>query len=89
MKIVFFILALLSTETFAEGYYYPLPANPPAYIYALPPAYVVPPQKTYIPPPLYIPPIQRGYYPPPPDGWVNSKITPLPPKVNLYPQGDK
>ena len=55
MKMVFFILALLSTETFAEGYYYPLPANPPAYIYALPPAYVVPPP-IYYPPPVYIAP---------------------------------
>ena len=84
MKKVFALLILVSTEVLAEGYYYPVPANPPAYIYALPPAYIVPPQQSYIPPPVYIPPIQRGYYPPPPDGWTNTKPVPQPPKVNLY-----
>jgi hypothetical protein len=54
------ILALLTLPTIAlaEGYYYPVPANPPGYVYALPPAYVVPntyigvPQQQYIAPPV-------------------------------------
>lgn len=86
MKNLILLTAALSSSAFAEGYYYPVPANPPAYIYALPPAYIVPLQQSYIPPPVYIPPIQRGYYPHPPDGWANSKIVPLPPKVDLYPK---
>jgi hypothetical protein len=86
MKKLLILGLMLSQHVLAEGYYYPVPANPPAYIYALPPAYIVPPQQSYIPPPVYILPIQRGYYPPPPDGWANSKIVPLPPKVDLYPK---
>ena len=86
MKKLILVGLLLSQQVLAEGYYYPVPANPPPYIYALPPAYIVPPQQSYIPPPVYIPPIQRGYYPPPPDGWGNSKLSPLPPKVDLYPK---
>ncbi len=84
MKKLVVLTLLVSSNAIAEGYYYPVPANPPAYIYALPPAYIVPPQQSFIPPPVYIPPIQRGYYPPPPEGWGNSKLVPLPPRVNLY-----
>lgn len=86
MKRTLLLLLIFSTSSLAEGYYYPVPANPPGFVYALPPAYVVPPQQTYIPPPIYVQPIQRGYYPPPPDGWADSKIVPLPPKVDLSPR---
>lgn len=75
---------LFSQQAMAGGYYYPVPPNPPGFIYALPPAYVVP-QQIYIPPPIYVQPIQRGYVPPPPDGWADSKIVPLPPRVDLLP----
>ena len=57
MKLLLALLALPSIAL-AEGYYYPVPANPPGYVYALPPAYVVPntyiglPQQQYIPPPV-------------------------------------
>ncbi len=85
MKNLLVLTLLISSNAIAEDDYYPVPANPPAYIYVLPPAYIVPPQQSYIPPPVYIPPIQRGYYPPPPDGWGNSKLAPLPPKIDLSP----
>ena len=61
MKLILALLAL-PTIALAEGYYYPVPANPPGYVYALPPAYVVPntyigvPQQQYIPPP----PVSQG-----------------------------
>jgi hypothetical protein len=57
MKLILALLAL-PTIALAEGYYYPVPANPPGYVYALPPAYVVPntyigvPQQQYIAPPV-------------------------------------
>lgn len=89
MKKIILILALVSSNALAEGYYYPVPINPPPITYVLPPAYIVPPQQTFIPPPVYIPPIQRGYYPPPPEGWGNSKLVPLPPRIDLYPQGNR
>ncbi len=88
MKNLILLTAAISSSALAEGYYYPVPANPPAYIYALPPAYIVPPQQNFIPPPVYIPPVQRGYYPPPPDGWANSKIVPLPKRNNLSNEED-
>ena len=56
MKLLIALLAL-PTVALAEGYYYPVPANPPGFVYALPPAYVVPntyvgvPQQQFIPPP--------------------------------------
>jgi hypothetical protein len=84
MKKLLVVGLLFSQHAMAEGYYYPVPPNPPGFVYALPPAYVVP-QQIYIPPPIYIQPIQRGYVPPPPDGWADSKIVPLPPKVDLLP----
>lgn len=89
MKKLLLLIGLLSTAAMAEGYYYPVPANPHPLQYVLPPAYIVPPQQMYLPPPVYIPPIQPGYIAPPPAGWADTKIVPLPPKVNLYPQGDK
>jgi hypothetical protein len=55
MKLILALLAL-PTIALAEGYYYPVPANPPGYVYALPPAYTPPP--VYIPPPVYVQPIQ-------------------------------
>ena len=88
MKNLILLTAVLSSSAFAEGYYYPVPANPPAYIYALPPAYIVPPEQGVIPPPVYIPPVQRGYHPPPPDGWGNSKLSPLPKRNNLNNEED-
>lgn len=47
---------LLSQQALAEGYYYPLPANPQPLQYVLPPAYIVPPQNYYAPPPVYVMP---------------------------------
>ena len=85
MKKLLLVGLLFSQQALAEGYYYPVPANPPGFLYALPPAYVVPPQQIYVSPPVYIQPIQRGYVPPPADGWANSKIVPLPPKTDLSP----
>ena len=82
MKKLLLVGLLFSQQALAEGYYYPVPANPSGFVYALPPAYVVPPQQIYVPPPVYIQPI---HLPPPPDGWANSKIVPLPPKVDLLP----
>lgn len=54
------LIALLTVPSIAlaEGYYYPVPANPQPLQYVLPPAYVVPPQQVYVPPPVYIAPIQ-------------------------------
>ncbi len=89
MKKILYLALLVTSSVNAEGYYYPVPINPPGFIYALPPGYIAPPQQIYIQPPVVIQPIQRGYYPPPPEGWTNSKIVPLPPKVDLYPQGVK
>lgn len=85
------ILLLLTFATSAQagGYYYPVPINPPPLSYAIPPAYLVPPPVYYPPPPAYIAPIQPGYVPPPPAGWADSKLVPLPPRVNLYPQGNQ
>jgi hypothetical protein len=57
MKLLIALLALPSIAL-AEGYYYPVPANPPGFVYALPPAYIVPntyvgvPQQQFIPPPV-------------------------------------
>jgi len=84
MRAIILLSILISNLTMAEGYYYPVPKNPPPLIYALPPAYIVPPEQSFIPPPVYLPPIQRGYHPPPPEGWGNSKLVPLPPRVNIY-----
>lgn len=89
MKQSLFLLAILSFNALAEGYYYPVPVNPPGFVYALPPAYIAPPQQIIINPPVLIQPIQRGYYPPPPDGWADSKIVPLTPKIDLYPRENK
>ncbi len=86
MRAIILLNILISNLAMAEGYYYPLPMNPPPITYVLPPAYIVPPQQNLIPPPVYFAPIQRGYYPPPPEGWGNSKLVPLPPKIDLYPQ---
>ncbi len=66
MKKLLVLTILISSNAIAEGYYYPVPANPPAYIYALPPAYIVPPQQSFIPPPVYVappPPVIRGVPP--------------------------
>ena len=55
------LIALLTVPSIAlaEGYYYPVPANPQPLQYVLPPAYIVPPQQQqYLPPPVYIAPIQ-------------------------------
>jgi hypothetical protein len=52
------IALLFPSIALAEGYYYPVPANPQPLQYVLPPAYVVPPQQVYVPPPVYIAPIQ-------------------------------
>lgn len=60
------LIALLTVPSIAlaEGYYYPVPANPQPLQYVLPPAYIVPPQQQYLPPPVYIQPIQpRAYVP--------------------------
>ncbi len=60
MKKLLVLLALPSIAL-AEGYYYPVPANPQPLQYVLPPAYIVPPQQQqqYVPPPVYVnPPIQ-------------------------------
>jgi hypothetical protein len=93
MKKILYLAILISAKAIAGGYYYPVPPNPPGFVYALPPAYVSPlPYNYYTPPPAYSPPvvnvqpIQRGYYPPPPSGWTDSKIVPLPPKVDLLPE---
>lgn len=85
MKKTLLLLLTISTSTFAEGYYYPVPANPQPLQYVLPPAYIAPPPQYYAPPPVIIQPIQRGYMEPPPPGWTDSKIVPLPPKVDLAP----
>jgi hypothetical protein len=86
MKKLFILLLFFSHNALAGGYYYPVPANPQPLSYVLPPAYIAPPPVYYPPPPVYIAPIQRGYYPPPPDGWADSKIVPLPPRVDLTPK---
>jgi hypothetical protein len=86
MRKTFLLLLFLSQNALAGGYYYPVPVNPPPFSYVLPPAYIAPPP-VYYPQPVYIAPIQRGYYPPPQDGWADSKIAPLPPRVDLSPQG--
>lgn len=85
-KIFLCFISSCCGNALAEGFYYPVPANPPGFVYALPPAYIVPPQQVYVPPPIYVQPIQRGYYPPPPNGWADSKIVPLPPKFDLSPK---
>ena len=66
----FLLLGLIFvTDAIAEGYYYPVPPNPPGFVYALPPAYIVPPQQNYYaPPPVYLMPppapgITRGVPP--------------------------
>jgi hypothetical protein len=61
MKLLIALLAL-PTVALAEGYYYPVPANPPGFVYALPPAYIVPQQPAMLPPPVYIQP-QRQFVP--------------------------
>jgi hypothetical protein len=63
MKLLIALLAL-PTVALAEGYYYPVPANPPGFVYALPPAYIVPQQPAMLPPPVYIQP-QRPFVPMP------------------------
>ena len=87
MNKILYLVLLIPSAVNAEGYYYPVPTNPPGFVYALPPAYIAPSQQIYVQPPVVIQPIQRGYYQPPPEGWADSKIVPLPPKVDLYPQG--
>ncbi len=89
MRKIFLLLLFLSHKALADGYYYPVPVNPPPLSYVLPPAYIAPPPVYYPPPPVYIAPIQRGYYPPPPEGWADSKLVPLPPRVDLSPQGNR
>ena len=86
MKKTLLLLLTISTSTFAEGYYYTVPANPQPLHYVLPPAYIVPPQQMYRPPPVYVAPIQPGHIAPPPAGWADTKIVPLPPKVDLSPK---
>ena len=61
MKLLIALLAVPSIAL-AEGYYYPVPANPQPLQYVLPPAYIVPPQQVYIPPPVYVQPA-RPYVP--------------------------
>jgi hypothetical protein len=56
MKKLLLVGLLFSQQALAEGYYYPLPANPQPLQYALPPAYIVPPQNYYAPPPVYVMP---------------------------------
>ena len=85
MKKLLVVGLLFTQQAMAGGYYYPVPPNPQPLQYLLPPAYIAPPPFYYAPPPVYIQPIQRGYVPPPPDGWADSKIVPLPPKVDLLP----
>lgn len=65
MKKLLFLTILISSNAIAEGYYYPVPANPQPLQYVLPPAYIVPPQNYYAPPPVYVMPppvpgINRG-----------------------------
>ena len=60
------LIALLTVPSIAlaEGYYYPVPANPQPLQYVLPPAYVAPQQQVYVPPPVYIaPPVTQGIPP--------------------------
>jgi len=85
MKKLLVVGLLFTQHALAEGYYYLVPVNPQPLQYMLPPAYIVPPPNYYAPPPVYIQPIQRRYVPPMPDGWGNTKIVPLPPKVDLLP----
>ncbi len=47
---------LLSQQAIAGGYYYPVPSNPSGFVYALPPAYIVPQQNYYAPPVYNAPP---------------------------------
>ncbi len=54
MRRLILVSLFVASSACAEGYYYPVPANPPGFVYALPPAYVVPPQQNYLPPPVYI-----------------------------------
>ena len=86
MKKTLLLLLTISTSTLAEGYYYPVPANPQPVHYVLPPVYIAPPQQMYLPPPVYVAPIQPGHIAPPPAGWADTKIVPLPPKVDLSPK---
>ena len=85
MKTLIVLSIFISNLAIAEGYYYPVPANPHPLHYVLPPAYIVPPQQIYAPPPVFVPQVQRGYIQPPPPGWADSKVIPLPPRVNSYP----
>jgi hypothetical protein len=52
MKLLIALLALPSIAL-ADGYY-PVPANPPGFVYALPPVYTPPP--LYVPPPVFVQP---------------------------------
>ena len=56
MKKLLLVGLLFSQQALAEGYYYPVPANPQPLQYVLPPAYIVPPQNYYAPPPVYVMP---------------------------------
>jgi len=60
MRCLILVSLFVASSACAEGYYYPVPANPPGFVYALPPAYVVPPQQNYSPPPVYVSPPPQG-----------------------------
>lgn len=87
MKKLLLIALFASFDASAEGYYYPVPANPPPIQYVLPPAYIVPaqPYSYQVPPPVVAPQIQRGYIEPPPPNWADSKLVPLPERKSIYP----
>jgi hypothetical protein len=60
MKRLLLLSLFVTNSAFAEGYYYPVPANPQPLQYVLPPAYIVPPQQNYAPPPVYVMPPPQG-----------------------------
>jgi len=89
MKKLLLVGLLFSQQVIAGGYYHPVPANPPGFVYALPPAYIVPQQNYYAPPPVYVMPppaagITRGA-PPVFVPFDTGRVVPLPPKVDLLP----
>ena len=87
MKRLLLLSLFVTNSAFAEGYYYPVPANPQPLQYVLPPAYIVPaqPYSYQVPPPVVAPQIQRGYIEPPPPNWADSKLVPLPERKSIYP----
>ncbi len=56
MKRLMLLSLFVSGYALAEGYYYPVPANPKPLQYVLPPSYIVPPQQNNVLPPVYVAP---------------------------------